>query len=187
MIKEILSDFFLGKNREYTINPELELEGKISISRVKSNNQIKDLIDWKMIDQLHNATLNFSRNSQSYKKIYTSVLTASGSLSIIMKVSPLSLVIMVLIMLITILFWIMDASTYYYQENLREKIDIHINEIRKRHNINDIENNDALPNYRKNNQKNKRFRRSLFNISNGIYIMVFITCFAFLIKILFYK
>ena len=81
----------------------------------------------------------------------------------------------------------MDASTYYYQENLREKIDIHINEIRKRHNINDIENNDALPNYRKNNQKNKRFRRSLFNISNGIYIMVFITCFAFLIKILFYK
>lgn len=35
---------------------------------MENNESIEEKINWKMIDQLHNATINFSKNSLEIKK-----------------------------------------------------------------------------------------------------------------------
>ena len=47
-----------------------------------NSENIEDKIDWKKIDQLHNATINFSKNSLEIKKLLFVVIGISTPLII---------------------------------------------------------------------------------------------------------
>ena len=70
-------------------------------------------IDWKIIDQLHNAVLNFSKNSMQAKKIMFTLLGIF--LAAMLKDQALHQIAswFPVIAVIVVLFWAFDAQTYY--------------------------------------------------------------------------
>ena len=93
---------------------------------------LEDEIDWKIIDQLHTATLNFSTTSLELKKLlFVLVGIAVPSL---MKLAgdKLDTSLFVTIYLLALTFWFLDSFTYFYQEKLREKMDKHFSQIKTR-------------------------------------------------------
>lgn len=84
---------------------------------------LQDEIDWKIIDQLHNATLNFSSKSLENKKLF--VTSIGIIIPIILKITneSLDLSIFISIYCIIIVFWLLDSYTNYYQMLLRGKMD----------------------------------------------------------------
>ena len=123
-------------------------------------------IDWKIIDQLHNAVLNFSRNSMQAKKIMFSLLgifvTAMLHYLTISEIARWLPVIIVIVLL----FWVFDAQTYYYQEKLRAAMDKRFESLKRRHLGRDYNYIDefTLPNKR---QKSKLFIKYLRSFTNG--------------------
>lgn len=150
------------------INARRKLNGKLSITTLKTDNQILDYVDWKMVDQLHNAVLNFSRTSLKYKSLYVTVLMFFIPLTLKIFPSNKMFFIPLSIFFVSLVFWLLDSSTYYYQEALRSNINIHLKTILGRHQIED-EIVGALTNKR---EGKGRMRRSLWNVSNLIYYIV---------------
>lgn len=139
-------------------------------------------IDWKIIDQLHNAVLNFSKNSMQAKKImftllgiFFAAMLQAPSFCAIIKWFPV-------VIGIIILFWAFDAYTYFYQEKLRAAMDERFAAIKKRYPKTDRKEEFTLPDKR---QKGGRFWRSIFNGSVAFYpviIVVIVTCWCLIAK-----
>lgn len=96
-------------------------------------------IDWKIIDQLHNAVLNFSRNSMQAKKImftllgiFVAAMIQAPTIYSVEKWFPV-------VIGIVALFWAFDSYTYFYQEKLRAAMDVRFEAIKQRYT--DTENN----------------------------------------------
>lgn len=133
---------------------------------------LEDEIDWKMIDQLHNATNNFSSSSLEFKKIYFVLLgiitpiifkLANNKFDISLLITPLCL---------SIFFWILDVITYYFQENLRAKMKNHFKELKKRNSTGTNSNDEyTLENDR---TSKTRLRRSFFNASSMFYPIIIV-------------
>lgn len=133
-------------------------------------------IDWKIIDQLHNAVLNFSKNSMQAKKImftllgiFIAAMLQASSFCAIIKWFPV-------VIGIIILFWAFDAYTYFYQEKLRAAMDVRFEAIKKRYAETGGSDEFTLPDKR---QKGCRFWRSIFNGSVAFYpviIVVIVVC-----------
>lgn len=94
---------------------------------------IQDQIDFKLIDQFHNATLNFSKASIQIKQMMFAL--AASMIPIIVKLAgdALDMSLFICMYIIIIIFWILDSFTYYYQGKLRIKMNKKIKEINKRH------------------------------------------------------
>jgi len=77
----------------------------------------EDEVDWKMIDQLHNATAKFSASSLEFKKLYFTIISISTP--IIFKISDeqFSVALLISPLLISLFFWFLDSFAYFYQEN----------------------------------------------------------------------
>lgn len=127
-------------------------------------------IDWKIIDQLHNAVLNFSKNSMQAKTIMFTILGVFMAAMFRASLCEMTRWFPVLIGIV-LLFWIFDAFTYYYQEKLREAMDLRFEALRKRYPGNN-EDEYTLPDKR---QKKGRFWRSLFNLSVIFYPVIILT------------
>lgn len=75
------------------------------------------------IQQLHNATLQFSKNTMEIKKLFVTVIIAFFTI-----VSGLENPIfdrktqIIILGMLTLLFWGLDAQSYYYQKKLRQQI-----------------------------------------------------------------
>ena len=93
---------------------------------------LEDEIDWKIIDQLHAATLNFSTTSLELKKLFFVLVGIAVPTLIKLAGDELDLSLFVTIYLISSTFWLLDSFTYFYQEKLREKMDKHFMQIRIR-------------------------------------------------------
>lgn len=126
-------------------------------------------IDWKIIDQLHNAVLNFSKNSMQAKKImftllgiFVAAMFKAPTMCSIEKWFP------VVIGIVT-LFWAFDAYTYFYQEKLRASMDARFEAIKSRYTGGVNEDEFTLPEER---QKGCRVLRSLFNWSVLFYPVI---------------
>lgn len=138
-------------------------------------------IDWKIIDQLHNAVLNFSRNSMQAKKI---MFTLLGIFMAAMIQAPVIVTIVrwfPVIIGIVVLFWAFDAYTYFYQEKLRAAMDVRFETLKRRYPSN-YEDEFTLPEKR---QKKGRFWRSIFNGSVLFYpiiIVIVIVCWVLIEK-----
>lgn len=134
-------------------------------------------IDWKIIDQLHNAVLNFSKNSMQAKKImftilgiFVAAMIQAPTIFSIVKWFPV-------VIGVVVLFWAFDAYTYYYQEKLRAAMDARFEAIKNRYPSGGNSGDGfTLPEKR---QKGCRIGRSLFNWSVLFYpaiIVVLIVC-----------
>lgn len=139
-------------------------------------------IDWKIIDQLHNAVLNFSKNSMQAKKImftllgfFVAAMIQAPTLYMIVKWFPV-------VIGIVVLFWAFDSYTYYYQEKLRAAMDARFEAIKRRYPGGVNEDEFTLPDKR---QKGCRIWRSLFNGSVLFYpaiIIIVIVCWILIEK-----
>lgn len=140
------------------------------------NNREVDL-KMKELDQLHNATLQFSKNSLEIKKIYIGLITGATTLFIKINENKLDTSLFLIILFISILFWFLDAQNYYYQEKLRHRM----KEIKK-----DLEGNVftygmGIPLSEQRTLNSLKYR-SLFNWSNLLYIIIlFIMTFCLII------
>ncbi|WP_353119602.1 hypothetical protein [Myroides odoratus] len=130
----------------------------------------EDEVDWKIIEQLHNATNRFSTSSLEFKKFYFTILGLTTPIIYKLSGEKLDYSILLAPLIISIFFWFLDSFTYYYQEKLREKMDNHFGKLKQRNSQNESSDTEeeefTLPNNR--NGKN-RILRSIFNISNAFY------------------
>lgn len=161
------------------------LQPKVEVKLQMPQEKTRDIdseIDWKIIDQLHNAVLNFSRNSMQAKKImfsflgvFIAVMTQNSSINYVVKWFPV-------IIGVVLLFWAFDSFTYYYQEKLRAAMDIRFEAIKKRYTK--IENEDSFT-LSEERQKGHRFWRSVFNVSIIFYpviIAIVLVCWVLIEK-----
>lgn len=136
---------------------------------------LEDEIDWKIIDQLHTATLNFSSTSLELKKIFFILIGIAVPSLIKLANNKLDTSLFITIYLLAMTFYFLDSFTYYYQEKLREKMDKHFSKI-KRRNIEILivvekkEDDFTLEN---NRTSTDRVKRSLINPSVRLYMFVF--------------
>lgn len=93
---------------------------------------LDDEIDWKIIDQLHTATVNFTTSSLEIKKLFFVLMGIAVPSIIKLSGDKLDLSLFVTLYILTVTFWFLDSFTYFYQEKLREKINWHFNEIKTR-------------------------------------------------------
>lgn len=92
--------------------PKMDVELKVP----EEKRDIDSEIDWKIIDQLHNAVLNFSRNSMQAKKIMFTLLGIFIAALLQLDEIRDALRWLPVMIVIVFLFWAFDAYTYYYQE-----------------------------------------------------------------------
>lgn len=137
---------------------------------------IEDEVDWKIIDQLHNATNNFSSYSLEFKKIYFIILGISIPLIFKLSGDKLNVALFFTPLTLSFSFWFLDSFTYYYQEKLREKMDSHFENLKKRNSsilssseTSTLEKQFTLPN---NRTSKKRLLRSIFNHSSLLFIVL---------------
>lgn len=147
---------------------------------------LEDELDWKVIDQLHTATVNFSTTSLEIKKLFFVLIGITVPSIIKLSGDKLDLSLFITLYVLILTFWFLDSFTYFYQEKLREKMNWHFNEIRCRNKESlivseAIKQGLTIESYRTN--KN-RLWRSAFNPSVRFYFVLFalntLTLFLFL-------
>lgn len=122
----------------------------------------KEIYQNKML-QLHNATLQFSKNTLEIKKLFATVVIGFFTITTgLPKNIAIEKQILILIVL-TVLFWVLDAQSYYYQKKLRKQMEALENKIlgKKEDNICSVCKYYNIKNYFK----------SIFNASMFIYYM----------------
>lgn len=137
---------------------------------------LDDEIDWKIIDQLHTATINFSTTSLELKKLFFVLLGISVPTLTKLAGDKLDLSLFIAIYILIITFWFFDSFTYFYQEKLREKMDTVFNKIKKRNNALIIIQENITNEYTIENIRTSKYRifRSIFNVSLRFYLVLFI-------------
>jgi hypothetical protein len=93
---------------------------------------LEDELDWKVIDQLHTATVNFSTTSLEIKKLFFVLIGIAVPTIIKLSGDKLDFSLFMTLYILTFTFWFLDSFTYFYQEKLREKMNWHFNEIKNR-------------------------------------------------------
>lgn len=134
---------------------------------------LEDEIDWKIIDQLHAATINFSTTSLDLKKLLFVLIGLAVPTIIKLAGNKLDNSLFITVYLLGFTFWFLDSFTYFYQEKLREKMDKHFRNIKERNAqkiIIGIKKEDfTLENTRTNTG---RLKRSAINPSVRLYMFV---------------
>lgn len=143
----------MGTNRlDQEADNELTLEQKVK----------KDEIDYKIIDQLHNATLNFSKTTLELKKILFVIIGIVVSIFFNKSGSTIDNSLFLTICILIFAFWFFDSFAYYYQEKLREGMDKRFKKIQERYKIIDKDEH-TLEDDR---ESDFRYLRSFINSSN---------------------
>lgn len=135
----------------------------------------EDEVDWKIIDQLHNATNRFSTYSLEIKKIYFVLLGISAPIIFKISEEKFDLALLITPLVTSICFWFLDAFTYYYQEALRFKMDDRFNNLTVR-NLGACSNNHSNNNFTINtaDRSKRKIVRALFNYSSVFYITIIV-------------
>ena len=121
----------------------------------------------KQIDQLHNATLNISKQCFEIKKLCLTieVTTLTFTLNITSNIDDCYLYIAFLGLIIPLIFWILDSLTYYYQDKLRYRMLKTENEIRNEYGLSMIENKHDRSTF-------LRLYHSAINLSQTLYCIL---------------
>ena len=136
---------------------------------MEKDKNIENEIDWKIIDQLHNAT-NFSKNCLEIKKLLFVVIGISTPLIINLCNNKLDRSLFISLYLFIVSFWLFDSYSYYYQEKLRAKMNDRFKNISERNNdVNSVETSEEEFTLQKNRTNKKRILRSLFNMSHLVF------------------
>lgn len=147
----------------------------------------EDEVDWVIIDQLHSATSRFSTASIELKKMFIILIGISIPAIIKLTDSKLDESLFVTIYVLTLTFWYLDGFTYFYQENLRAKMDERFEKLKRKNTVSESEDENSetdeytLPDDRK---KSDRWSRAFLNSSVRIYqIFVILNSIAFVLFI----
>jgi len=135
---------------------------------------LDDEIDWKIIDQLHSATLNFSTTSLELKKLLFVLIAIAVPSLIKLANDQLDTSLFITIYLLAFTFWFLDSFTYFYQEKLREKMDNHFSKIKIRNTEKLILEKKEINDFTLENNRTSsdRIKRSLTNPSVRLYMFV---------------
>lgn len=135
---------------------------------------LEDEIDWKIIDQLHTATLNFSTTSLELKKLLFVLIAIAVPSLIKLANDKLDTSLFITIYLLAFTFWFLDSFTYFYQEKLREKMDNHFSQIKIRNTEKLILEKKGINDFTLENNRTSsdRIKRSLTNPSVRLYMFV---------------
>lgn len=153
---------------------------------MKYEKSLEDEIDWKVIDQLHTATNFFASTSTELKKIFFTLIVIAIPTLIKLSGDKLDKALFISIFILTFLFWILDSYTYFYQDKLREKMNSLFNNIKDRNKTRNLQdNNEEEVTIEINRTSENRLKRSLFNYSMFLYLLVFVI--NFLASTLFYN
>lgn len=137
---------------------------------------LEDEIDWKVIDQLHSATVNFSKTSLELKKLFFVLIGIAVPSLIKLAHNKLDISFFITLYILTFTFWFLDSFTYFYQEKLREKMDKHFNQIKSRNKETLImaDNLKQEITLESNRTQEKRMWRSVSNPSVSFYFFLFV-------------
>jgi hypothetical protein len=144
------------------------------IDKKEYKRTLEDEIDWKIIDQLHTATINFSTTSLELKKLFFVLVGIAVPVLIKLAGDKLDPSLFVTIYLLALTFWFLDSFTYFYQEKLREKMDKHFTQIKLRNAQSVIFTETKLDEFTLDNSRTgkDRVKRSLINSSVRLYMIV---------------
>lgn len=142
------------------------------------NRTVDDDIDWKVIDQLHAATNNFSKTSLELKKLFFILVGISVPALLKLAGDKLEISFFITFYIYILAFWFLDSFTYFFQDKLREKMNEKFINIKTRHKedcrIDSDKNKQEFTIENTRNSKN-RLWRSIFNTSLSIYwILLFL-------------
>lgn len=88
-----------------------------------------DEIDWKIVDQLHDATLKISNDCFEYKKLCVAVVAGVIALMVRFGSADNLQFVFAVCGLVCIGFWFSDATAYFYQRSLRRTMTLKLNKI----------------------------------------------------------
>ena len=83
----------------------------------------EDELDWKDVDQLHQAILQISKSCFEYKKLCVGFFGIAIALVVKFTENPLNHAVFSIGLLICVGFWISDATAYYFQKRLRNQLE----------------------------------------------------------------
>jgi hypothetical protein len=137
---------------------------------------LEDEIDWKIIDQLHNATLNFSSKSLDIKKMLLAFVGILVPILIKLSRDKLDWSIFVALYITIFSFWILDSYTYFYQEKLRGMMNERFKRISLRNQEEKIIQENKEKGFTIEEKRIKKISKakSLFNASHLIYLIMLI-------------
>lgn len=141
----------------------------------------EDEVDWKIIGQLHSATLKFSSASIELKKMYLILVGISTPAIIKLSDDSLDSSLFVTIYILTLTFWYLDSFTFFYQENLRANMNTRFERLKDRNTVNKNKINNITEEYTLENNRtsNNRWYRAFMNSSVRIYpIFIFLNTIA---------
>jgi hypothetical protein len=135
---------------------------------------LDDEIDWKIIDQLHSATVNFSLTSLEIKKLFIVLIGIAVPALIKLAGDKLDFSLFITLYLLIFTFWFLDGFTYFYQEKLREQMNWHITKIKNRNDKNLKLTKTIKPSFtlEAHRTKENRFLRSISNPSVKLYFIM---------------
>lgn len=132
-------------------------------------------LDKNLIDQLHNATLNMSKQCFEIKKICLTIeLTVlTFVLNFVSNNDACCLYIAFLGLAIPLSFWILDSLSYYYQDSLRSTMIKEGNRIRDEYRLSTLEN-------KHDRNITSRLFLSFFNLSQLLYYILIVADYIFI-------
>lgn len=124
----------------------------------------------QIIDQLHNAVSQLSSFCFEIKKFFITTLFIVLTFATIFTQKKLDPSLFLITYIITLCFWFLDSTAYYYQVKLRIKMDERFNKVREFEveKINENE-QDTIENSRATHPLCKRLISSIINHSMWIY------------------
>lgn len=140
----------------------------------------------KEIDQLHSAVTEFSKKCFEIKKLFVTLVSAAATFIIKFNGNKIDYKTFGVLFIVIILFWTLDAESYYYQEKLRHAMKKIMNEIRGGRNISITTDGVGIP-LSKKRKENTMAIRAYFNVSQSIYIALGISDLIFGVIFYLYK
>ena len=127
----------------------------------------RDEIDWKIVDQLHDATLKISNDCFEYKKLCVAVVAGVIALMVRFGSADNLQFVFAVCGLVCIGFWFSDATAYFYQRSLRRKMTAKLNRIAERSGA-ETETNLEVP----------TMWAAIFNKSMALYMVLLVVIFV---------
>lgn len=131
----------------------------------------RDKLDEAQIEQLHKAVTQFGANCFELKKLCVTVLFAAATLLATLTGKRLDGAFFVASFIAVVVFWLLDAQSYYYQEKLRARMKRLAESIGARHGLVAYTDGVGMPlsEARENRSVVLRAVRALFNWSMFFY------------------
>jgi hypothetical protein len=137
---------------------------------------LEDEIDWKIIDQLHAATIMTSNRNLELKKIFFTLVGITVPVIIKLSGDRLDFSLFVTVYFMVLTFWSFDGYTYSVQESLREKMNSVFDRIKTRNDSSSLTVKSIAGAYVIELGRNKKSRwiRSIFGPPGRFYLLLFL-------------